>query len=117
MSLSMFPGSSPSSISGLWRLTVERSRTRPTIPKRSPCTTSNSFSSIDLAFLLLSQLAGDFQVMHWNEEERRTMAGPSQAVDSSEHPLLIRRATPADAEVCGRICFDAFERLSRQHNF
>jgi predicted N-acetyltransferase YhbS len=31
--------------------------------------------------------------------------------------LVIRRATPADAEVCGRICFQAFGALAQRHNF
>src|SRR5215470_3300088 len=31
--------------------------------------------------------------------------------------LRIRRATPEDAEVCGRICYDAFTTINRQHNF
>jgi GNAT superfamily N-acetyltransferase len=45
------------------------------------------------------------------------MTGLSQAVDPNEQSLLIRRATPGDADVCGRICFDAFGTLARQHNF
>src|SRR5271165_1332353 len=45
------------------------------------------------------------------------MAGQSQVVGPSEQPLLIRRATPADAEVCGRICFEAFSKLASHHNF
>ncbi|MGH9734556.1 MAG: GNAT family N-acetyltransferase [Candidatus Acidiferrales bacterium] len=36
-------------------------------------------------------------------------ASPSQSVQ-------IRRAQPADAEICGRICYDAFEALQRHHN-
>ncbi len=32
-------------------------------------------------------------------------------------PLVIRRATAADAQVCGKICFDAFGSIARQHNF
>jgi len=28
-----------------------------------------------------------------------------------------RRATPADAEPCGRICYDAFTAINREHNF
>jgi len=37
---------------------------------------------------------------------------------TDEHPLtVIRPATPADAEVCGRICFDAFVTLAGKHNF
>lgn len=45
------------------------------------------------------------------------MAGPSQAVHSSEPSAVIRRATAADAEVCGRICFEAFRTLANRHNF
>lgn len=45
------------------------------------------------------------------------MAGQSQALDSSEQSLLIRRAIPADAEVCGKICFEAFRTLANHHNF
>lgn len=45
------------------------------------------------------------------------MAGQSQALSPSEQSLVIRRATPADVEVCGRICFQAFTTLSNHHNF
>jgi predicted N-acetyltransferase YhbS len=45
------------------------------------------------------------------------MAGPSQASIPQEQSSVIRRATPADAEVCGRICFEAFGRIAAQHNF
>lgn len=31
--------------------------------------------------------------------------------------LTTRRATPEDAPVCGRICYDAFSAISAQHNF
>jgi len=31
--------------------------------------------------------------------------------------LRIRRALPEDAEVCGRICYDAFTTINRHHNF
>ena len=31
--------------------------------------------------------------------------------------MLIRRATPADAESCGIICFEAFGKLAAHHNF
>jgi len=31
--------------------------------------------------------------------------------------LRIRRAKPEDAGVCGRICYDAFTTINRQHNF
>jgi len=44
------------------------------------------------------------------------------AVHSSSMPktisgIRIRRAMPEDAEVCGRICYDAFTTINRQHNF
>jgi GNAT superfamily N-acetyltransferase len=45
------------------------------------------------------------------------MAGQSQARSPSEASRVIRRATPADAEVCGKICFQAFTTLSSHHNF
>ena len=31
--------------------------------------------------------------------------------------VVIRRATPADAQACGRICFEAFGTLAKKHNF
>jgi GNAT superfamily N-acetyltransferase len=45
------------------------------------------------------------------------MAGPSQAVHSGEPSLVIRRASAADAEVCGKICFEAFTALANRHHF
>jgi predicted N-acetyltransferase YhbS len=45
------------------------------------------------------------------------MAGQSPALGSSEQSIQIRRATPADAEACGRICYEAFATLARHHNF
>ncbi len=40
------------------------------------------------------------------------MAGQSQAVSPRRQSLLIRRASPADAEVCGKILFEAFRTLA-----
>jgi predicted N-acetyltransferase YhbS len=45
------------------------------------------------------------------------MAGQTQAVVAENQNTVIRRATPADAEVCGRICFEAFGTLADRHNF
>jgi GNAT superfamily N-acetyltransferase len=45
------------------------------------------------------------------------MVGPSQAVHSGEPSVVIRRASAADAEACGRICFEAFTVLANRHNF
>lgn len=45
------------------------------------------------------------------------MAGRSQALDPSEQSPVIRRAVQADAEACGRICFEAFGALANRHNF
>lgn len=45
------------------------------------------------------------------------MAGQSQAVHSGEPSVVIRRATAADAGVCGKICFEAFTALANRHNF
>jgi GNAT superfamily N-acetyltransferase len=45
------------------------------------------------------------------------MAAQPQARIDEDQALVIRRATPADAEVCGRICFEAFSTLAQKHNF
>ena len=45
------------------------------------------------------------------------MAGQSQSLNSTEQPLTIRTATPADAPRCGEICFEAFRALATHHNF
>ena len=36
---------------------------------------------------------------------------------SKQPAVTIRRATAADAEICGRICFEAFRSLAERHNF
>lgn len=41
----------------------------------------------------------------------------SQEVTDERPSTVIRRATPPDAEVCGRIGFDAFATLASKHNF
>ena len=43
------------------------------------------------------------------------MATP--AATSAPLPIAIRRATPADAGECGRICYQAFHAISAKHNF
>ncbi|HEV3482197.1 MAG TPA: GNAT family N-acetyltransferase, partial [Candidatus Acidoferrales bacterium] len=45
------------------------------------------------------------------------MATQPQASVPKHESLVVRRATPADAEVCGKICFEAFGSLSTRHNF
>ena len=46
------------------------------------------------------------------------MAAQTQPlVADSAEAVLIRRATPADAVVCGRICFEAFASIANKHNF
>jgi predicted N-acetyltransferase YhbS len=45
------------------------------------------------------------------------MAAQPETLSSENPALVIRRATPADADVCGRICFDAFATLAKKHNF
>jgi GNAT superfamily N-acetyltransferase len=45
------------------------------------------------------------------------MAGAPQSSTSQQQPVTIRRATAADAEVCGRICYEAFTTLAKHHNF
>lgn len=45
------------------------------------------------------------------------MAGQSPAPHSGDQPITIRRATPGDAETCGKICYEAFRSLAVHHNF
>jgi GNAT superfamily N-acetyltransferase len=45
------------------------------------------------------------------------MAGQSQAVQFGDPSVVIRRASAADGEVSGRICFEAFTVLANRHNF
>ena len=45
------------------------------------------------------------------------MALKPEALIAESQILVIRRATPADADVCGRICFQAFGTLAEKHNF
>jgi GNAT superfamily N-acetyltransferase len=45
------------------------------------------------------------------------MAVPSPISTPKEQSLVIRRATPADAEACGNIAFEAFRKIAADHNF
>ncbi len=45
------------------------------------------------------------------------MAAEPQELIAENQIVNIRPATPADAEVCGRICFEAFATLADKHNF
>ncbi len=42
---------------------------------------------------------------------------PPAALVTENSLIGIRRASPAEAEVCGRICFEAFGALAAHHNF
>src|SRR4030088_3163337 len=42
---------------------------------------------------------------------------PPAALVTENSSIVIRRASPAEAEVCGRICFEAFGALAAHHNF
>ncbi|HXY09976.1 MAG TPA: GNAT family N-acetyltransferase [Terriglobales bacterium] len=45
------------------------------------------------------------------------MSAQPQPMRGENSSIVIRRATPADAEACGKICFKAFKTLADQHNF
>ena len=46
------------------------------------------------------------------------MTVASQPAESQKSAAItIRRATPADAEICGKICHEAFFAISQKHNF
>src|SRR5690349_21511140 len=37
--------------------------------------------------------------------------------NSARSAVSVRRATPADVEPCGRICYEAFKSIAEAHNF
>jgi hypothetical protein len=45
------------------------------------------------------------------------MAAQPQSLISENQAVVIRRVTPDDAAVCGRIGFEAFATLANKHNF
>jgi predicted N-acetyltransferase YhbS len=45
------------------------------------------------------------------------MTAQPTTLTTENSSIVIRRATPSDAEACGRICFDAFGTLAAHHNF
>ncbi len=45
------------------------------------------------------------------------MAAVTPALDREAQEVVIRRATPADAEACGKICYEAFRAIAVAHNF
>lgn len=57
-------------------------------------------------------------VLRYPDERRIIMgSGPAASVRGSSGAVRIRRATPADAETCGRICYEAFRSLNTAHGF
>jgi GNAT superfamily N-acetyltransferase len=52
-----------------------------------------------------------------NEYNLLSMAAQPESLISNNQAVVIRRAIPADAEVCGRIGFESFARLANKHNF
>src|ERR1700719_3978305 len=49
--------------------------------------------------------------------EAIVMTAQPQPWIAENQAVVIRRATTADAEVCGRICFEAFGALAEKHSF
>jgi predicted N-acetyltransferase YhbS len=45
------------------------------------------------------------------------MSAQPQALTTEDSSIVIRRASPGDAETCGRICFEAFKTLADEHHF
>ena len=45
------------------------------------------------------------------------MSAQAPVVPPGDPSITIRRAKPEDAQVCGRICFDAFYKISTNHGF
>jgi len=38
-------------------------------------------------------------------------------IQNAQIPVALRAGRPTDSSACSRICFEAFERIARQHNF
>jgi len=45
------------------------------------------------------------------------MSAQALSVPPGGPSIPVRRAKPEDAPVCGRVCFDAFYRISTNHGF
>jgi hypothetical protein len=45
------------------------------------------------------------------------MSAQALSVPLSNPIITVRRAKPEDAPVCGRVCFDAFYKISTNHGF
>jgi len=66
------------------------------------------------ATIVFSRFAG---IITSNAFAQLTIAVHSSSMAKPISGIRIRRATVEDAEVCGRICYDAFTTINRQHNF
>src|SRR5690349_20737307 len=47
----------------------------------------------------------------------RSITADTESLISDNQAIVIRQATPADAEVCGQIGFESFATLAKKHNF
>jgi hypothetical protein len=45
------------------------------------------------------------------------MSAQALSVPANGPSITIRRAKPEDAPACGRVCFDAFYKISTDHGF
>ena len=52
-----------------------------------------------------------------NRRQEDTMQAQAQPMDAPATKVIVREATPADADGCGRIFYDAFESIATRHNF
>src|ERR1700730_7180169 len=50
------------------------------------------------------------------QPKREAVVDPASA-RTARPPVTIRRAQPADVEICVRVCYDAFTALNKHHNF
>jgi GNAT superfamily N-acetyltransferase len=52
-----------------------------------------------------------------NEETDTRVGSLTPSNPALRSVVTLRRATPEDADICGRICYEAFAAISSQHNF
>src|SRR5690348_1078805 len=45
------------------------------------------------------------------------MSSHSTGVSKNATSVVIRTAKPEDAQICGQICYEAFHKISTDHNF
>lgn len=57
------------------------------------------------------------EIIRASRSVKRMSSSSTQISKGPAQEVVIRRAKPEDAQICGRICYDAFHKISSEHNF